>query len=618
MKQFIISTTFVVILVMVVISMAIIIPSTKIYEQTNNKIIDNQISSVEINENQVEQSTGIRSGIDRGVYSKNIEGTSESYGRVFDKFNNYILTNTTEPFLGTSTLYTYYLEEKLEVIPYGEIEEDFSSFDLYLTQNLGELMPDMTKANIGTVVTKLGKNLVESKEEFDLLEATITTHTLISNSGNTAFQILAQKGFDMVYAIDTTLSSSEKIVIYFKTRYFLGVDCNSVDLIDELQGAEVWAIFLSSFSYQPSYTSVTQTSTKITNGVGTKPILLSSNELTTNLTTINSDTYTDIASAFVLSGYANGKETATVLCDISEYYDDNLVLSISTQDNALPMIFNVGDIVIPYVTKNVYDSITGTYSLTEVPLSIINGNPKLFKVVSNKIISDGVPRQKLTLVESDKLYVDNTTTCIATDITAIGLSITTPTELTYIPTSDNLTTFTFNPRIGDGIKLIGVKGATVFPIWKYNDTEINFGSGSEYTRGSLATTNPYLTFIASATTVGDTYECMRDTTINGFKVDLSGGAFFGGSLGTGGIYLDNFKFSNTENVYVYPKTGNAVKIVCYPSIDETVAWTYNGNPITSGVGGYTINNTGGDLPKSELTFTANATNCNGTYYGTSS
>ena len=90
---------------------------------------------------------------------------------------------------------------------------------------------------------------------------------------------------------------------------------------------------------------------KITNGVGSKPILLSSNELITNLTTIYGEPYTDVVIESVLSGYVNGKETATVLCDISEYYDDNLVLSISTQDNALPMIFNVGDIVIPYVTK---------------------------------------------------------------------------------------------------------------------------------------------------------------------------------------------------------------------------------------------------------------------------
>ena len=610
MKQFVISTIFVVILVMVVISMAIIIPSTKIYEQTNNKIIDNQITKVEINENQAEQSTGIRSGMDRGIYATNIEGASESYGRVFDKFNNYALTSTTEPFL-SGTSYLYYVEETLEIIPDGEIKEDFSSFDLYITQNLCEIAQGMTRANKGTIVTKLEKNLVESKEDFDLLETTNIAHTLISSSGNTAFQLLSEMGFDMVYAIDTTLSSSEKIVIYFKTSYFFGVDCNSVELIDELQGAEQYALFLSSFSYQPSYTSVTQTSTKITNGVGSKPILLSGNELITNLTTINSDTYTDIASAFVLSGYANGKETATVLCDISEYYDDNLVLSISTQDNALPMIFNVGDIVIPYVTKNIYDSINDTYSLTEVPLSMINGNPKLFKVVSNKIISDGVPRQRLTLVESEKEYA-NTTTCIATDITAVGLSITNPTELTYIPISDNLTTFTFNPRIGDGIKLKSslVKYLNI-ALWKHNGDTITFGEESEYTTNKID-----LSFIASATTVGGTYECLENTSIESMYVSLSGATMSGTTLG---IFINDEKITGTAGQKVYPDDGDNVKIICQSGIGETIYWAYDGNPITSGVGGYTIGlkyASGREL--STLTFVASPTNSIKVYLAISS
>jgi hypothetical protein len=616
MKQFIISTTLVVILVMVVISMAIIIPSTKIYEQTNNKIIDNQITKVEINENQATQNTGIRNGMDRTIYARNYEEDgAETYGRILDSFNNYSLSNKTSGG-GLLTSYNYYIEETLEINIEGETEEDFSSFDLYISQNEYECGNELYVK--GSVLVKLQKNMVTNKAGFDALGISSQTHTVIRTSGNSFFTILGS-GAPMVYAIDTTLSTDNKLIIYFKVLYFSSLnyepETSEVEKIEIPPTAPLIA-FLESFTYHPSYTSVTQTSTKITNGVGSKPILLSSNELITNLTTINSDTYTDIASAFVLSGYANGKETATVLCDISEYYDDNLVLSISTKDNELPMIFNIGDLVIPYVTKNIYDSITGKYSLTEVPLSMINGNPKLFKVVSNKIISDGVPRQRLTLVESEKEYA-NTTTCIATDITAVGLSITNPTELTYIPTSDNLTTFTFNPRIGDGIKLIGVKGATTFPIWKYNDTEITFGSGSEYARYGIATTNPYITFTASATTVGDIYECTRDTTISGFRVDLSGGTDFG-ILGTGGIFLDGFKFSDVENQYVYPKTGNAVKIICYPPIGETVAWYYNGNPITSGVGGYTIANTGGLFPKSELTFTANATNCNGTYLGASS
>jgi len=596
---------------MVVISMAIIIPSTKIYEQTNNKIIDNQISLVEINENQAEQSTGIRSGMDRTIYARNYEENgAETYGRILDSFNNYSLSNETSG-SGILISYNYYIEETLEINIEGETEEDFSSFDLYISQNEYECGGNLYVK--GSVLVKLQKNMVTNKAGFDALGISSQTHTVIRTSGNSFFTILGS-GAPMVYAIDTTLSTDNKLIIYFKVLYFSSL--NYEPLTSEVEKIEIpttapFIVFLESFTYQPSYTSVTQTSTKITNGVGSKPILLSSNELVTNLTTINSDTYTDIASAFVLSGYANGKETATVLCDISEYYDDNLVLSISTQDNALPMIFNVGDIVIPYITKNIYDSINYTYSLTEVPLSMINGNPKLFKVVSNKIISDGVPRQRLTLVESEQVY-GNTTTCIATDITAVGLSITTPTELTYIPISDNLTTFTFNPRIGDGIKLKSslVKYLNI-ALWKHNGDTITFGGESEYTTNKID-----LSFIASATTVGGTYECLENTSIESMSVSLSGATMSGT---TRGIFINDEKITGTAGQKVYPDDGDNVKIICLSGIEETIYWAYDGNPITSGVGGYTIvNESVMGREVSTLTFVASPSNSIKVYLAISS
>lgn len=607
MKQFIISTTFVVILVMVVISMAIIIPSTKIYEQTNNKIIDNQIDNVEINENQVEQSTGIRNGIDREYFSLTSVGNAGDnlYRRVLHNFSSYVLSETA----GANT-YTYYLEETLEIIPVGEV--NISTFELDIFSRDGLYQMQWASVYLtGSKTTRLQKNTVSSKAEFDAIDINAQTHTITTIATDNGYPV-SNLILPTKYAIDTTLSTSEKIIIYYKTAYiYLAGTTPPASLPEEIpKDGFIW--FTISFSYQPSYTSVTQTSTKITNGVGTKPILLLGNELITNLTTINSDTYTDIASAFVLSGYANGKETATVLCDISEYYDDNLVLSISTQNNALPMIFNVGDIVIPYVTKNVYDSGTDTYSLTEVPLSIINGNPKLFKVVSNKIISDGVPRQKLTLVESDKLYVDNTTTCIATDITAVGLSITTPTELTYIPTSDNLTTFTFNPRIGDGIKLKSslVKYLNI-ALWKHNGDTITFGGESEYTTNKLD-----LSFIASATTVGGTYECLENTSIASMYVILSGASMSGASLG---IFINDEKITGTAGQKVYPDDGDNVKIICQSRLGETISWAYDGNPITSGVGGYTIaTSVVGGREVSTLTFVASPTNIIKAYLAISS
>jgi hypothetical protein len=235
----------------------------------------------------------------------------------------------------------------------------------------------------------------------------------------------------------------------------------------------------------------------------------------------------------------------------------------------------------------------------------------MFKVVSNKIISDGVPRQRLTLVESEKEYA-NTTTCIATDITAVGLSITNPTELTYIPISDNLKTFTFNPRIGDGIKLKSslVKYLNI-ALWKHNGDTITFGEESEYTTNKID-----LSFTASATTVGGTYECLENTSIESMSVSLSG-AIMSGT--TRGIFINDEKITETAGQKVYPDDGDNVKIICQSGIGETIYWAYDGNPITSGVGGYTIGlkyASGREL--STLTFVASPANSIKVYLAISS
>ncbi len=89
--------------------------------------------------------------------------------------------------------------------------------------------------------------------------------------------------------------------------------------------------------------------------------------------------------------YSKGKETATLLCDINEYYDESGNLAISTQDNDLSMTFNIGDKVVPMVY-----SANGT----DVPMSRYNnGEQKVFTVIGTKMIYDGAVWQEITLLE---------------------------------------------------------------------------------------------------------------------------------------------------------------------------------------------------------------------------
>lgn len=104
---------------------------------------------------------------------------------------------------------------------------------------------------------------------------------------------------------------------------------------------------------------------------------------------------TDIDDIFedVLDGYKNGKETATIRCSISDYYDDSdpAVKVISADKSTGRMCFDIYDEVIPYKMD---------YSGQDVPMSRYqNGDPKVFKVLATKIYYDGAVWQELSLQE---------------------------------------------------------------------------------------------------------------------------------------------------------------------------------------------------------------------------
>jgi hypothetical protein len=88
--------------------------------------------------------------------------------------------------------------------------------------------------------------------------------------------------------------------------------------------------------------------------------------------------------------YAKGKETATIRCSISDYYDENGEKVIAT-NNSNKMAFDIYDEVIPY-----------SYGAdgSDKPLSRHkDGSPKTFVVLGTRIFYDGAVWQELTLQE---------------------------------------------------------------------------------------------------------------------------------------------------------------------------------------------------------------------------
>lgn len=131
----------------------------------------------------------------------------------------------------------------------------------------------------------------------------------------------------------------------------------------------------------------------VTYGSGNNPYTINGSELVQN----NSSFAQSMANK-IISEYSKGKETATLRCDIGEYYlynEDNPQVEgekkISASDESLSMTFTEGDIVIPMMP-----SARGG----DEPMSRYqDGKPKQFRVIGTSIMNDGAVWQKIYLQE---------------------------------------------------------------------------------------------------------------------------------------------------------------------------------------------------------------------------
>lgn len=121
-----------------------------------------------------------------------------------------------------------------------------------------------------------------------------------------------------------------------------------------------------------------------------------SNELLQVDTKINDKKISQYMYEQITSNYqwGRGKELATILCSIGEYYNEDGELAISVENNNLPMIFNIGDYVIPYIPA------AGGKT---APMSMYrDGTPKVFKVTQVRPYFDGACWQEIMLQEVKK------------------------------------------------------------------------------------------------------------------------------------------------------------------------------------------------------------------------
>lgn len=307
----------------------IFIPSKKIYDVDHKKISNNAITKIE-----------------------------QSFYGITKEFGNVLTTEYNLRFLKIDPTVDIIPDERLYTDPknnYGFV------FELTVENGVSKL-----NSTFALPYNKLTKFDVSSNENNEYI---LTSHQLkstrrISTNYGTSFK----EETDLLVPIITKIDRLAK-VIYLKYSVVL------------LQNDEV--TYSDTISLVGDYIIPEQQTKTI--GEGDKVMHLPSNELiqdtNTNLERFPND---------LLANYGKGKEVATLLCSIGEYYDENgnLVISTNTADK---MIFDHYDQVLPMV-RNSWG--------TDIPISFnFSGNAKVFEVLGVRIYNDGEVRQELKIRE---------------------------------------------------------------------------------------------------------------------------------------------------------------------------------------------------------------------------
>jgi hypothetical protein len=418
---------------MVVISMAIIIPSRNIYEKNHNKIRDNVIDNVEIDGTEVltdnhydevvhnEKIDNINSVDDDLQQDEELVAENQNYVgetlyhikyRYVDLQSAHTINhNVTIPILKENA----YIDEILV----GKDKKDNPNINCSIHYDYieypisGSLVFNAQKENTDLQLTiqslsfdRSGDNTVENSG----------VGTIPTSFSNTFTYITSNDVKKTLYVEEKSNITSDDIFTKDDNNFYFNLSflttakfqyleySNLIDYFSFASGNHTVTVRGKAIEYIPKQVDITfygntigidlvDKTVKIGSGNNHPFSIGGNNELLQTSNYLNKVDYKAIDTDYgkTLTEYSNGKETATLLCSISDYYDEreNKVIAIDNSTNK--MCFRMYDIVEPYVCgANGQDK----------PLSRNkNGNPKQFQVLGVKPIYDGAVWQELTLQE---------------------------------------------------------------------------------------------------------------------------------------------------------------------------------------------------------------------------
>ena len=370
--------------------MAIIIPSKNIYEKNNPKIRNNFFDKAEYTANR----PSVSLDVEIFLYGEDVLLSHENL--IEEKYESGLVS--INEYTNARYLYTVaqYSKGTIKVPKEGknssikEVKE--VNFSLVGKRETCSLSAWVIVVNT-TPPTFLREYIVETSQR-ELYEGTLDFSQLPTTDSN--FQGVRDNSYAKVVSQDNRYYYVEYYVL---TKYF-------EDSLQTKNGSNENYIGTRKY-YEANTANISlngnmlvlrfeETQNTITSKQNAqKPLSLEANEL------IQTTNYADFGNGRIdllkfnyentLKQYKNGKETATIMCDINEYKDDTGNLVISTKSNDLPMTFSQGDIVIPMVlSANNKDQPMSKYK---------DMTAKKFEVAGVEIIYDGALFQRLTLQE---------------------------------------------------------------------------------------------------------------------------------------------------------------------------------------------------------------------------
>jgi hypothetical protein len=427
--------------------MPILIPSKNIYRKQNQKVRDNVIERIEVSAQEV--LTDNEYGV--SVYNKRFELTSDSkIEEITENYDSYthsvsssaggytasayataFAAYTAQKVFGTKILVNVLSDNHwVKKLMVGEKTDEYNNKENNIKHTLYGITKKGKCSSKSTLASEVIDNIIydvptEESEGVSHIELPkeISWEEVFKNSGFVstphATIEVALKDLGNLSAV-----SYEKILIDGKEFYSLDIkvlcDLRTIGMGRHGTSNTTETGSLTGFStdYEGEYIDYISTALEITingdtigidltdktvyiNGETAKKVhSVSGNELmqTTNYF-IDKDGVKHNAIEYAFSNvqakYKDGKETATIRCDISDYYDyDTKKKVICIKNSTGKMSFKEYDQVIPMVFGA---------DGKDKPMSLYSdGSPKIFQVLGTKICYDGAVWQELSLQEIDK------------------------------------------------------------------------------------------------------------------------------------------------------------------------------------------------------------------------